>query len=107
MFADALGPFDIQVMRNGTHSVTLNWTVPSEIDDGTPLTDLAGYKILYGAESGNHPQLIDITGSSTVNHTIEGLASGTYYFVTAAYNDLGVASDFSNEVSVTLNWCAL
>jgi len=34
-------------------SALLSWNAPSTNEDGTPLTDLAGYKIYYGTATGN------------------------------------------------------
>src|SRR3990172_13172687 len=37
----------------------LTWTPPTTNADGTPLTDLAGYKVYYGTASGNYSTVID------------------------------------------------
>ncbi len=34
-------------------TITLAWDAPTTNTDGTPLTDLAGYKIYYGPTSGS------------------------------------------------------
>jgi hypothetical protein len=99
----SLGPFSINVTGLGKHSVTLTWTSPSENDDGTVLTDLAGFEIRYGHEPNDYQYFIDIRGSGTTTYRIEGLEAGDYYFATTAYNELGIASPLSNEVSAILN----
>ncbi len=38
---------------------TLSWDPPTTNADGTPLTDLAGYRIYYGTSSGSYSQNID------------------------------------------------
>ena len=81
---------------------TLSWDPPTTNVDGTSLDDLAGYKIYYGTSSGNYTGMIDITDPQKSDHTIENLASGTYYFVATAYDTSGNESDFSNEVSKTI-----
>jgi hypothetical protein len=82
-------------------SVFLSWESPSTNEDGTPLTDLAGYKIYYGTSSGNYSDYIDI-GKKTA-YTISNLNNGrTYYFVVTAYNTAKIESGYSNEVSKTV-----
>ena len=77
---------------------TLSWVAPSTNEDGTPLTDLAGYKIYYGTASGIYTQNVD-TGNVTT-YTFNSLSDGqTYYFVATAYNLARFESSYSNEIS--------
>jgi len=80
---------------------TLSWDAPTTNEDGTPLTDLAGYKVYYGTSSGNYSQSIDVGNVTTyvVNNLTEGL---TYYFTATAYDILANESKYSNEVSKTI-----
>jgi hypothetical protein len=81
----------------------LTWTAPTHNEDGTPLTDLAGFMVYYGTvDGGPYPTGIQIVDETATTHTITGLAEGTYYFVSTAYNSAGVESDFSNQVSKTI-----
>ena len=82
-------------------TITLAWDAPTTNTDGTPLTDLAGYKIYYGPTSGSYTNTLDVGNvtTSVVNNLTDGL---TYYFTVSAYNSAGVESSFSNEVSKTL-----
>ncbi len=81
-------------------SISLFWEAPSTNEDGTPLDDLAGYKIYYGTVSGTYTQSIDI--GKTTSYTISGLDDGrTYYFVVTAYNAAQIESGYSNEVRKT------
>jgi len=77
--------------------VTLSWVAPTTKVDGTPLTNLAGYKIYYGLASGAYTNVIDV--GNTTNYQIKGLDSGTYYFAVTAYDTDGNESGYSNEVS--------
>ena len=82
-------------------NVTLSWIPPSTRADGTPLTDLAAYKIYFGTSSGNYTQNIDV-GNVTI-YTVTNLSTGTaYYFATTAYDASNNESSFSNEVSKTI-----
>lgn len=80
-----------------TGSATLSWIAPTENEDGTPLTDLDGYKIYYGTTPGDYSASINITDESRTTWVVDGLAPGTYYFVATAYNTQGVESVLSNE----------
>ena len=83
----------------GTSSTTLSWTPPTQNSDGSPLTDLAGYKIYYGNESGNYRTSIHIDNPGIAIYVVEYLRPNTYFFVITAINSSGVESQFSNEVS--------
>ena len=77
---------------------TLSWVAPSTNEDGTPLTDLAGYKIYYGTASGSYTQNVDAGNVTT--YTFNSLNDGqTYYFVATAYNLARFESSYSNEIS--------
>ena len=78
-------------------SATLSWTPPTLNTDGSPLTDLAGYKIYYGNESGNYHTSIQINNNGMTIYVVEHLTSNTYYFVMTAINSSGEESDFSSE----------
>ncbi|MEW6417438.1 MAG: fibronectin type III domain-containing protein [Nitrospirota bacterium] len=78
-------------------SATLTWDAPTTNADGTPLTDLGGYKIYYGTSSGNYSVVIDVGNVTT--YKIEGLSPGIYYFAVTAYDTSGNESEYSNEVS--------
>jgi hypothetical protein len=78
--------------------ITLSWDPPTENSDGTPLSDLAGYKIYYGTSSGNYTTVVDVMNATI--YTIKNLPEGfTYYFAVTAYDIYGNESEFSNEVS--------
>ena len=80
---------------------TLSWVAPSINEDGTPLTDLAGYKIYYGTASGNYTHNVDAGNVTTYAFT--NLTDGkTFYFVATAYNAAKFESKYSNEISKTI-----
>jgi hypothetical protein len=81
--------------------IQLAWNAPTTNSDGTPLTDLAGYKLYYGLVSGTYIHTIDVGNRTT--YTVSSLESGrTYYFAVTAYDTFGNESDFSAEVLMTV-----
>lgn len=82
-----------------TGSVSLSWQAPTTNEDGTLLTDLAGFRVYYGTGSGVYTRVVD-AGSFTACD-IGGLIEGTsYYFAVTAYDTSGNESGFSEEISV-------
>jgi hypothetical protein len=80
-------------------SATLVWNPPTTNADGTPLVDLAGYKVYYGTSSLNYPWNVDVGNVTT--YTIDTLTPEvTYFFAVTAYDTSGNESEFSNEVSL-------
>ena len=82
----------------GTGSVSLTWTAPTKREDGTPLTNLAGYYIRYGRMSEIYDYEIKIDNPSVTTYVVEGLQPATWYFVVSAYDTDGVESHYSNEI---------
>jgi hypothetical protein len=74
--------------------VTLAW-------DAVTDSGIVGYRMHYGASSGNYSASIDAGLSTTC--TVPDLTSGTtYYFTVTAYTSEGDESGYSNEVSYTI-----
>jgi hypothetical protein len=98
----SIGPFTISVTAVGTGSAVLSWTPPTQNSDGTALTNLAGYKILYGAGADELDQSIQVENSSVNTYVVENLTAGTWYFAVVAVNTSGSASSPSNVASKTI-----
>ncbi len=81
-------------------NVSLTWDPPTTNEDGTPLTDLAGYKVYYGNASGNYTENIDVV--NVLTYTVKNLTDGTWYFAVTAYDTSDNESDYSNEVNKTI-----
>ncbi len=81
-----------------TGSAALSWTAPTARTDGSPLTNLAGYKVFYGRMSGIYDYQIDINNPGILTYVVENLVSGDWYFALTAYDSEGIESDRSNEV---------
>jgi hypothetical protein len=91
----------VALSSNGT--ALLSWAPPTENTDDSPLTDLAGYKIRYGTSPGNYSNTEIINNPGLTSFLIENLASADWYFVMTAFNDSGIESGYSTEVSKTIN----
>jgi uncharacterized protein YjdB len=91
------GTTSLTVTAPTTGDATLAWNAPTTHVDGTPLTDLAGYKIYYGTASGSYTTVIDVGNVTT--SVVGNLTSGTYYFAVTAYDVYGSESGYSNEGS--------
>lgn len=97
------GCFVVAFAQRPTMDVRLSWTAPTQNTDGTPLTDLAGYKVYWGARGGPYPNSVTITGTATT-YVVEGqvLAQNTEYcFVVTAFNSAQRESAMSNEACKT------
>jgi len=81
----------------------MSWDPPTTNTDGTPLTDLAGYKVYFGITSQNYSHTMDV-GNVTV-YTVGNLTEGlVYYFAVTAYDTSGNESEYSNEASKTMQF---
>jgi len=85
-----------------TGSATLDWVAPTLNTNGTPLTNLAGYRILYGTNPSSLTNVITITSASTTSYEITNLSAGTWYFTIEAYNTDGTDSSPSVSASLTI-----
>ena len=75
---------------------TLTWDASTTNSDGTPLTDLAGYKIYYGTISGEYQLYKDV--KNVTEYPISLPDNGrTYYFVVTAYDTSNNESIYSDE----------
>jgi len=87
------------------YSVTLSWYPPTTKADGTPLTDLKGYKVYYGTQSRNYDNKVNV-GNVTTYKATNLVGGANYYFAVTAYDKSGNESEYSNEANLaryTLN----
>jgi hypothetical protein len=76
-----------------TGEAPLSWTPPTQNIDGTPLTDLAGFKVVHGTTAsftGATP--IVIADPLATAYTITALPAGIRYFGVRAFNQAGAES---------------
>jgi hypothetical protein len=80
----------------GTNSLMLSWTAPTTNEDGSPLEDLAGYRLYYGNESRTYSFVADVGNYTTAE--IGNLSNNTWYLAITAYDYFGNESNYSNEI---------
>jgi hypothetical protein len=98
----ALGPFMVTVVAYGTGTASLSWMPPTANSDGSVLTDLAGFVILYGFSPDELTETITIDDPSATTFLVESLTSGTWYFAVQATSARGAYSDISSIASKTI-----
>lgn len=82
--------------------VSLNWQPPTENVDGSPLQDLAGYRIYYGSQSRDYTEQLAVGDAGSTSRDLE-LVSGSYYFAMTALDADGNESVYSNEIVKVVN----
>ena len=97
-----LPAFAINVTPLATGSATVSWVPPTLNSDGSPLTDLAGYRIVYGTDIASLNQTVTIDGPDVTRYVIENLAPGTYFFGLISFTTDGVESELSGIASKTI-----
>jgi hypothetical protein len=90
---------DAQEGSGTTGAVTLSWTPPTSNADGSALTDLAGYRIVYGRDEGALTETIEVRNPGISNYVVENLSGGTWYFGLKTYNTNGSEGPLSRVVT--------
>jgi hypothetical protein len=99
----ALSAFSITVTapsnNDAVEAVTLSWSAPTQNEDGTTLSNLAGYTVHYGASRDALDKSIPLNNPGIDRYVVDGLPAGTYYFGIRAFTSSGIQSTMSNVVS--------
>jgi hypothetical protein len=82
------------------YSVTLSWEAPTTNADGSPLSDLGGFRIYRRTAQGTYKFAAE-TGTQT-NFTLRSLPEGAHFFKVSAYDFSGNESVVSDETSIIL-----
>jgi hypothetical protein len=98
----SLGTFSITVSQVATGSVSVSWTPPTTNSDGSALSDLAGYRVVYGRSADDLSSSVNITNPSLSNTVIENLSAGTWFFGVKSVNSAQNESDLSSLASKTI-----
>ena len=95
----SLAVFNIQVVATATGSATLTWNPPTQNTDGSPLANLAGYRVYWGTSQGNYSSSVTVNNAGLSSYVVDQLTPATWYFSVTAVNAIGVESSFSNVAS--------
>jgi hypothetical protein len=83
----------------GTGSANVSWVAPTKNSDGSNLTDLASFKVMYGTSSTSLTRTASVTDPTRRTTTLSSLTPATWYFKVRAINSKGVESGDSNVAS--------
>ena len=79
----------------------LTWTPPTQNNDGSPLDNLASYRLYYGTSASQLSTVITIDKGQTA-YTVSDLKPATYYFSLSAVNAIGLESALSDVRSKSI-----
>ncbi|HEY3517015.1 MAG TPA: putative Ig domain-containing protein [Gammaproteobacteria bacterium] len=94
-----LAPFSIQVVSTATGQVLLSWNPPTQNTDGSPLTNLAGYKIYWGLSAGSYSNSVTVNNPGIASYVVDQLTPTQWYFAVTALSTNGAESAYSNVAS--------
>lgn len=86
----------------GVGVANLSWNIPDKNSDGTTLSNLAGFEIVYGTSPSALSKTIVIENAGLSAYVIDKLPSGTWYFGVKSFNSSGTRSALSNVTSKTI-----
>jgi len=99
----ALSSFSITVTESSatgsTSSASLSWSAPTQNEDGSTLTDLAGYRIYYGTSPSDLSKRVEVGNPAITSAVVSNLTPGTWHFSISAYTKTGAESAMSRTVS--------
>jgi hypothetical protein len=83
----------------------VSWTAPTHNTDGTPLTNLGGFKIYYATTQAGvaNATPIIIANPAATTYRINGQPNSVYYYQMTAYNTLSVESARTGFLTNTIN----
>ncbi len=95
----SLPAFNIAVTDVSAGSATLTWTPPTRNADGSTLSNLAGYRIVYGTSPTSLNRTMEVRNPGISTYVVENLSPATYYFAVRAFTSTGTESANSNVAS--------
>ena len=82
-----------------TEALVVDWATPSERADGSilPQSEIRGYRVYYGQESGNYTDQLDINDNAAEQIVVPiEPGSGAYFFVVTTIDVEGRESVYSS-----------
>jgi len=91
-------PESLTATLEGCNAIRLQWVASTTNDDGSPLTNLAGYNIFRSDVMGTDGILLNTDLVQGTAYLDGNLGSNiTYYYTVRAVNSIGIESEHSNE----------
>jgi hypothetical protein len=87
-----LGPFSIDVMAAASGTAQLDWEMPTQTSDGSPMPQLIGYRIDYGQSPEALLQNLRIENPGVTSAVVDNLTPGRWYFRIVALDADGLES---------------
>lgn len=84
-------------------SVTVSWMAPVKNEDGSPLVNLAGFRLRHGPRYGTYPSEVTVANAGATSHRVTGLAPGLHYFVVSALDQTGTEGTRSKPQRIFVN----
>jgi len=94
-----LADFSIEVVVQGSGSASLSWVAPTQNEDGSALTNLAGFRVYYGTTENTMTTVETIDNPTLTIYLVENLIAGSWFFKLTAFDTSGDESAFSNIAS--------
>jgi hypothetical protein len=99
----SLPSFAIAVVQSASGSASLQWVAPTDNTNGTPLTNLAGFRIYYGTSASAMTQTEQIANPTINTYLLANLTPATWFFEVVAYTTANVESSASAVASKTID----
>ncbi len=94
-----LAAFNITVVATSTGSAMLTWNPPTQNTDGTPLTNLKGYKVYWGTSQTTLTNSVTVDNPGLSSYVVDQLTPATWHFAVSAVNTANIESAPSNLTS--------
>jgi hypothetical protein len=89
----------VTVVQAAAGRATLSWQAPTQRVDGSPLSNLAGFRVYYGNSAGDLRYVIQVADPGARSRVIEDLTVGIWFFAATAYDESGGESSRSSIAS--------
>jgi len=95
----SLEAFALEVVAASLGSAQLSWTAPMQNADGSPLTDLAGFRVYWGTAADELTYSMQIDNPSVSMFLVENLTPAQWFFAVTALDATGNESALSEVIS--------
>lgn len=94
---------NVVVVASAIGRATLSWNAPTQRTDGSPLTDLAGFRVYFGSSPNDLRYVIEVADPGARSWVVDNLTRGAWFFAASAFDRGGLESDRSNVASKSIS----